>query len=41
MIETAPLGATGLVVPRLVFGTTSLGNLFRALPDSHKSANRL
>jgi D-threo-aldose 1-dehydrogenase len=30
------LGRTGLSVPRLVFGATSLGNLFRALPDATK-----
>ena len=31
-------GSTGLRVPPIVFGTTSLGNLFRALPDAEKQA---
>ena len=30
------LGRTGLNIPRVVFGATSLGNLFRALSDSTK-----
>lgn len=32
------LGKTNLEIPRVVFGATSLGNLFRALNDAEKSA---
>jgi D-threo-aldose 1-dehydrogenase len=34
----AALGRTGLSVPRVVFGTSSLGNLYRALPFESKRA---
>ncbi|RMF44035.1 MAG: aldo/keto reductase [Planctomycetota bacterium] len=37
-MELRLLGRTGLKVPRLVFGATSLGNLFRALPAEEKAA---
>jgi D-threo-aldose 1-dehydrogenase len=33
-----PLGKTGLRVPPIVFGSTSLGNAFRAIPESTKRA---
>jgi D-threo-aldose 1-dehydrogenase len=33
-----PLGSTGLAVPRLVFGTSCLGNLYEALPRDVKLA---
>jgi D-threo-aldose 1-dehydrogenase len=33
-----PLGATGLAIPRLVFGTSCLGNLYEALPRDVKLA---
>ncbi|MBC8133385.1 MAG: aldo/keto reductase [Deltaproteobacteria bacterium] len=31
-----PLGKTGLLVPSVVFGTSSLGNLYRAYPEQTK-----
>jgi D-threo-aldose 1-dehydrogenase len=37
-MEFSPLGNTGLRVPRIVFGTSCLGNLYQALPDSIKLA---
>jgi D-threo-aldose 1-dehydrogenase len=37
-MEFSPLGNTGLRVPRIVFGTSCLGNLYQALPDSTKLA---
>ncbi|MCA9133343.1 MAG: aldo/keto reductase, partial [Planctomycetales bacterium] len=33
-----PLGHTGLKIPPIVFGATTLGNLFRAVSDDEKSA---
>ena len=33
-----PLGNTGLLVPRVVFGTTSLGNIYQAVPWETKRA---
>ena len=33
-----PLGRTGLAVPQVIFGTSSLGNLYRALPYEDKRA---
>lgn len=35
-MEFSPLGNTGLRVPRIVFGTSCLGNLYQSLPDSTK-----
>jgi D-threo-aldose 1-dehydrogenase len=37
-MEFSPLGNTGLRVPRIVFGTSCLGNLYQALPDATKLA---
>lgn len=37
-MEHLAFGATGLQVPPIVFGTTSLGNLFRAPSDDEKRA---
>ncbi len=36
MSPLRPFGATGLDVPQVVFGTSCLGNLYRALPDDTK-----
>ncbi|MAS33698.1 MAG: L-fucose dehydrogenase [Anaerolineaceae bacterium] len=33
-----PLGTTGLVLPRVIFGTSTLGNLFQAVPKETKLA---
>lgn len=37
-MEFSPLGDTGLRVPRIVFGTSCLGNLYEALTDETKLA---
>jgi len=37
-MQRAPLGNTGLEIPRLVFGTSTLGNLFRVIPEETKMA---
>lgn len=37
-MELTPLGQTGLRIPRLVFGTSCLGNLYEALPRETKLA---
>ena len=37
-MEHVPLGATGLDIPRLVFGTSCLGNLYEAIPEQTKRA---
>lgn len=37
-MEFSPLGSTGLRVPRIVFGTSCLGNLYEALDDQSKLA---
>ncbi len=37
MLINRPFGKTGLSLPPLVFGATSLGNLFRAVSDAEKS----
>lgn len=37
-MKFSPLGSTGLDVPRIVFGTSCLGNLYQALPDETKLA---
>ena len=37
-MDHLPLGATGLYLPRLVFGTSSLGNLYEEIPDRTKRA---
>jgi D-threo-aldose 1-dehydrogenase len=37
-MQHAPFGQTGLSVPRLVFGTSCLGNLYEALPRETKLA---
>ena len=37
-MEHVPLGATGLYIPRLVFGTSCLGNLYEAISDQTKRA---
>src|SRR5690348_8360035 len=37
-IGTTTLGKTGLAVTRLGFGTTSLGNLYRAIDDATAKA---
>jgi D-threo-aldose 1-dehydrogenase len=37
-MEFSSLGSTGLQVPRIVFGTSCLGNLYEALPDETKLA---
>lgn len=38
MLPLRELGTTGLEIPPLVFGATSLGNLFRQVPEEEKSA---
>ncbi len=38
MLTSTPFGKTGLDLPGIVFGATSLGNLFRAATDDEKSA---
>ncbi len=37
VMDLRPLGNTGIRVPPLVFGATSLGNLFRLVPEEEKS----
>jgi D-threo-aldose 1-dehydrogenase len=37
-MEHVPLGATGLDIPQLVFGTSCLGNLYEAISDQTKRA---
>lgn len=37
-MKSCDLGKTGLQIPEVVFGATSLGNLFRRIPDAEKSA---
>lgn len=37
-MEFSQLGNTGMRVPKIVFGTSCLGNLYQALPDSTKLA---
>jgi D-threo-aldose 1-dehydrogenase len=37
-MQRAPLGDTGITIPRLVFGTSCLGNLYEALPRETKLA---
>jgi D-threo-aldose 1-dehydrogenase len=37
-MEFSPIGNTGLQVPRIVFGTSCLGNLYEALPAETKLA---
>ncbi len=38
LTETNPLGKTGLNVPQIIYGTSYLGNLYRALPYKDKLA---
>ena len=38
LTEKKPLGKTGLTVPPIIFGTSYLGNLYRALPYTDKLA---
>jgi D-threo-aldose 1-dehydrogenase len=38
LTEKKPLGKTGLNVPRIIYGTSYLGNLYRALPYEDKLA---
>jgi len=35
-LQHSELGKTGLQIPRIVFGTSTLGNLYRAVPDDVK-----
>ena len=35
-MERKPFGNTGLLIPPVVFGSTSLGNLFAEVPDDAK-----
>ena len=35
---TRPIGSTGVEIPSIVFGTSSLGNLYRAIDDEAKRA---
>ena len=37
-MQHVPLGRSGIEIPQLVFGTSSLGNLYRAIPDGTKLA---
>lgn len=37
-LELRDFGRTGLRIPPIVFGATTLGNLFREIPDSQKAA---
>jgi len=36
MVETAAFGKTGLMIPSIVFGSSDLGNLYRAMPLEEK-----
>lgn len=36
MVETAIFGKTGLKIPAMVFGSSDLGNLYRAMPHKEK-----
>lgn len=36
MVETAAFGKTGLLIPSIVFGSSDLGNLYRAMPLEEK-----
>lgn len=38
LTEKNPLGKTGLTVPQIIYGTSYLGNLYRALPYKEKLA---
>lgn len=38
LTDTHPLGTTGISVPRIIFGTSALGNLYQELPYATKRA---
>ena len=37
-MEHRPVGNTGISIPRVIFGTSALGNLYSALSDETKTA---